>query len=91
MRNVDEISFEEFTEIMNWLQTCASESPQKYIQFLFDICGKSRLAGDMLSYLHKPETRLSAEHLSRVMEHHQAIIAILILLDGPDKFKDTIH
>ena len=91
MRTIDEISFEEFTGIMNWLQTCADESPQKYIQFLFDISGKYRLAGDMLSYLHKPETRLSAQHLSRVMEHHQAIMAILILLNGPEKFKDTIH
>ena len=91
MRTIDEISFEEFTGIMNWLQTCANESPQKYIQFLFDISVKYRLAGDMLSYLHKPETRLSAQHLSRAMEHHLTIIAIWVLLNGPDKLNDTIH
>jgi hypothetical protein len=91
MRNIDEISFEEFIEIMDWLHACANEYSQKYIQCLIDISGKCRLAGDMLSYLHKPETRLSAQHLSRAMEHHQVIIAIWILLNGPDKFKDTIH
>ena len=31
MRNVNEISFEEFTDIMDWLHTCANESPQNYI------------------------------------------------------------
>ena len=91
MRNIDEISFGEFTEIMDWLHTCANESPQKYIQFLIDISEKYRLAGDMFSYLHKPETRLTPQHLSRAMEHHQVIIAIWILLNGPDKFKDSIH
>jgi hypothetical protein len=91
MRTIDEISFEEFTRTMDWLHTCANESPQKYIQCLIDICGNCRLAGDMLGYLHKPETRLSAQHLSRAMEHHQAIIAIWMLLNGPEKFKDTIH
>jgi hypothetical protein len=91
MRKLDEISFEEFTGIMDWLHSCASESPQKYIEFLFDIGEKYRLARDMLSYLLKPETRLIPQHLSRAMEHHQVIVAIWILLNRPDKLKDSIH
>ena len=91
MRDLNQISFEEFSSIMLWLNTLEKESPEKFRSFLFNICEKCRLAGEMIDVLYKLENKFTDEHLSLAMEHHKVIMVIWILLNGPDGSKDTIH
>jgi ribulose bisphosphate carboxylase small subunit len=91
MRSIDEISFQEFKDAMNWLNVYATKSKKEYVRYLFDIKGKYRLADELIYYLSKSKNRLTPKHKSMMMQYFKATIAIWILLNEPDKTRDTIH
>lgn len=91
MKTIDEISFQEFKDAMNWLNAYEIKSKKEYVRYLFDIKGKYRLADELIYYLHKSKNRLTPRHRSMTLQYFKATIAIWILLNEPDKSKDTIH
>lgn len=90
MRDINQISFEEFLETMAGLDRYANECIEEFIPFLFFICAECRLAGEMFVYLKKLKSHNNS-HFELAMEHHMVIVAIWLLLNVPDKQKDTIH
>jgi hypothetical protein len=91
MRDLSQISFDEFLETMISLDAFATESIEEFMQFFFDTCTKCRLVGEMFVFLRSLKKKDSDEEFQLAMEHHKVIMTIWILLNGPDKFKDSIH
>jgi len=91
MRDINQISFEEFLETMAGLDRYANECIEEFIPFLFFICAECRLAGEMFVYLKDLKSNNLDGHFELAMEHHMVIVAIWLLLNTPDKQKDTIH
>jgi hypothetical protein len=90
MRSIDEISYGEFFEIMEWLDTCSNESKEKFIRFLFSMCDQCRLARELLVVIAGMEAENFDIDYLLAIEHHKVIVAIWLLLNEPDKM-DTIH
>jgi hypothetical protein len=91
MRDINQISLEEFLETMADLDLYANECIEEFMSFLLSICAECRLAGEMFVYLKKLKSNRLDGHFELVMEHHMVIVAVWVLLYGPDKKKDTIH
>jgi hypothetical protein len=91
MRDINQISFEEFLDTMAYLDRYANECIEEFIAFLFFICAECQLAGEMFVYLKDLKSSNLDDHFKLVMEHHMVIVAIWLLLNVPDKQKDTIH
>jgi|COG998Drversion2_1049125.scaffolds.fasta_scaffold707430_1 hypothetical protein len=90
MRDINQISLEEFLETMADLDMYANECIEEFMPFLLSICAECRLAGEMFVYLKKLKSHNNS-HFELAMEHHMVIVAVWVLLYGPDKKKDTIH
>ncbi len=91
MRDINQISFEEFLEAMAYIDTYANKNIEEFMPFLFYICAECRLAGEMFVYLKDLKGNSLDGHFELAMELHLIIVAVWVLLNAPDKQKDTIH
>jgi hypothetical protein len=76
---------------MEWLDTSSNNSKEKFIPFIFDMCEKCKLAKELLAAIEYMINGDNCLDYKLAMEHHKVITAIWFLLNGPDKFKDSIH
>src|SRR5210317_2078669 len=81
MRSLDEISFGEFFETMEWLDKCSDESKEKFILFLFSMCDQCRLARELLVVIAGMKTENCNLDYLLAIEHHKVIVAIWLLLN----------
>jgi len=76
---------------MAGLDGYANECIEEFIPFLFFICAECRLAGEMFVYLKDLKSNNLDGHFELAKELHLIIVTIWLLLNTPDKQKDTIH
>jgi hypothetical protein len=91
MRDINQISLEEFLEAMAYIDTYANKCIEEFMPFLLFICAECRLAGEMFDYLMELKNNNSDSHFELAKELHLIILTIWLLLNSPDKQKDTIH
>ena len=90
MRDINQISLEEFLEAMAYIDTYANECIEEFMPFLLSICAECRLAGEMLVYLMNLKSHNNS-NFELAKELHLIIVTVWLLLNAPDKQKDTIH
>jgi hypothetical protein len=90
MRDINQISFEEFLEAMAYIDTYANKCIEEFMPFLLSVCAECRLAGEMFGYLMKLKNNNLDSHFELAKELHLIIVTVWLLLNAPDKM-DTIH
>jgi len=90
MRDINQISLEEFLEAMAYIDTYANKSIEEFMPFLLSVCAECRLAGEMFVYLMDLKSHNNS-HFELAKELHLIIVTVWFLLNSPDKQKDTIH
>jgi hypothetical protein len=91
MRDINQISLEEFLETMAGLDMFANECIEEFMPFLLSVCAECRLAGEMFGYLMKLKNNNLDSHFELAKELHLIIVTVWLLLNAPEKQKDTIH
>lgn len=91
MRDINQISLEEFLEAMAYIDTYANNYIEEFKPFLLSICAECRLAGELFVYLMRLKNNNLDSHFELAQELHLIIVTVWLLLNAPDKQKDTIH
>ena len=73
------------------LNTLESECPEKFRTFLFDICKRCRLAGEMIVVLHKLENRFTGGHLSYLKLTYRAALPYITVRVQYDQIKRQLR
>jgi len=90
MRNINEISFEEFAETMTAIDAIATQGRSLFIKMLLRICQECRLADEMFFFIEDmPSEELGK--LPEFVEHHKVILAMWLLLNDCKRSNTTIH
>lgn len=90
MRDISEISFEEFVETLLSIEAMATENRTLFVQMLRQICQECKLAGEMLFFIGEIHNELG-KLSSLAAEHHKVIVAIWLLLNDCKRPGITIH
>ena len=91
MRNINEISFEEFAETVDILEDIAIENKSLFAEMLMDICKECRLAGEMLFFIIEMHNKGKLKSPELVTEHHKVILAMWLLLNDYQRSDTTLH
>ena len=90
MRDINEISFEEFAETMTTIDAIATQDRSLFTKMLLRICQECRLAGEMFFFIED----MPSEELGKFpefLEHHKVILAMWLLLNDCKRSNTTIH
>ena len=84
MRELNEVSLEEFTETMKYLDELFTQSVEKYAPLLDKINTDCSVAGELIY-------RTVDTHYEKAVEHYQVMIALWILLNDPEMIPVLKH
>lgn len=90
MRDINEISFDEFMETMDRLDIIATEDRNSFYQMLLHVFQECRLASE-LYYVICGVYKKEGKFPEFAVEHHKVILAVWLLLNDFNRPNTTIH
>jgi len=90
MRNINEISFDEFFKIMETINYIIDEDSASFEQMLLHVCRECRLANELYYVICEIYKKVE-KFPELVIEHHKVILAMWLLLNDCNRSNTTIH
>ncbi len=90
MRDINEITFDEFFKMMVMINNIADEDSDSYNQMLLNICRECRLATEMFLFICETDKK-TGKFPELAVEHHKVILAVWLLINEIKLPNTTLH